>query len=356
MNDSRHHLSALRPRSGVRDLAIVVTALACAALTAPAAGQGETQPGTGRLAPRLTCRTLGGLELDDRALIGRVTVLLFGELHNDRTISAARELEQILASPDHADLRAQAWLIVAREEDPARLAEAVKEAGLSIPVAQDIGRATFARYAVRVLPTAVVVDAKGRIVHERPGFTYEFRQIVEAACNLAAGLISREQFELTIAPREAAPDSAELNRAAALTAMGRRLLELGKDGLAADKFIEAQKTLPGYVPAHVGLARCYLVQGRLADAEQELQEVRARAPDDVDANIGFAAIALARGGNELETAERLLSSLRDVHPRHPEIQFMLGRVFEAQKRFDEAMKCYKQAAQLWRHQSLEPTP
>ncbi len=336
-------------------MSVIVLAI-CIHPSAPILAQTAEHLKPGTLAPRITCRTLGGLDLDDRALIGRVTILLFGEVHNDRSVNAARQVQELLAVPEIAALHTQGWWIISRDADAVEISRSVQDAGVTLPPAQDPGRATFARYGIRVLPTVVVVDAEGRLVWARAGFPLDFRRSLEAACRLAAGAISREQFETLIAPRQVSPDAPEVGRAEALTRMGRRLLELGKDALAADKFLEARGLAPGYVPAHVGLAQCYLAQGRLADAEQELLEVRARNPNDVDANIGYAAIALARGGAEIQTAERVLIALSAAHERRAEVHFMLGRVYEAQKRSEDAMRSYKRAAQLWRSQSLEPTP
>ena len=76
-----------------------------------------------------------------------------------------------------------------------------------------------------------------------------------------------------------------------------QLLEEEKPGQAVAEFQAALRLKPGFVPAHIGLARTYYFQGRLAEADAELKRVAELNPAAAEPHMGLGLVAAAQKHN-----------------------------------------------------------
>lgn len=326
-----------------------------AALTARLAALGQTaqeRPNVeaGTQAPALSCTAPNNQVPDLRASLGRPVILLFGEMYNDRSVAAATNVAEIAALPEFAQCAPQVWMVAANPPGVAQPPAAESDGSArtpppGLPICKDSSRKTYADYGVHVLPTTVVIDTHGKVLFVLAGKPFNYVDLVTDACRAAAGLLTPEAFKSSLAAQAQKEGLAANQQAETLAQMAQRLQRLGKQGLAEDKYKEALKLAPASHSARSGLGRCYLEQARLAEAEELFRQVLASAPDDVEANLGLAAIALARGGEEVPRAGTVLSPLLARRPRDPQLNFMMGRIEQAQNHTAEAMEFYKRAAQ-----------
>ncbi len=102
---------------------------------------------------------------------------------------------------------------------------------------------------------------------------------------------------------------------------------------------------PEYAPAHAGLALAYCAQGELrsvppadAYARARASALRALALDDscADAQVALGAVMFHDDWNWVG-AERSLVRALELSPNHTQARLLLGRLLEAQGRFDEGL-------------------
>jgi tetratricopeptide (TPR) repeat protein len=103
---------------------------------------------------------------------------------------------------------------------------------------------------------------------------------------------------------------------------------------------------PEYAPAHAGLALAYCAQAELrsvpsseAYARARASALRALALDDrsADAQVALGAV-MFQGEWNWVGAERSLTRALELSPNHTQARMLLGRLLEAQGRFDEGLQ------------------
>ena len=88
-------------------------------------------------------------------------------------------------------------------------------------------------------------------------------------------------------------------------------------GEALDRWSRLAAIFPGHSSGAVGVARCLIQLGRIAEAEQSVAESGFAAAGDVDAGSVFAELAAARG--DWAEAVRRWGALRASHPDHARV-------------------------------------
>jgi tetratricopeptide (TPR) repeat protein len=174
------------------------------------------------------------------------------------------------------------------------------------------------------------------------------RGIVAGACLLAAalGMISWEQcrtwrssealFATALGRGGSHSPEVRASLAAALAANGRTTE-------AAKLCEEALRLDPANGEAHYNLGLIRSRQGRYAAAETHFAAAVAARPDDPDAHSRLALL-LARRGQAAEAVAHLDHAFR-LRPL-PDTAFKMGVILDEQKRFDEAITCYRSALRL----------
>lgn len=311
-----------------------------------ASALGVTHLRPGDKPPDVSFTDVEGQRVFLAAFEGRPVVLLFGELYHARSLEACRQMQRIMADPRVAPLEPTCFLIIAQQAESGIVRDLAKEKQVPFRILHDRDRAAFAAYRVTVLPSVVVLDSKGRVVHAFAGLAPSFGDVVTDAILLAGGKLNPEQFARTLHPSSAPADSEATRRAARLTELARQLARSNMHELAADKFREALAADGKYVPARIGLGRHALDRGRLADADEQFKAALALDPNSTEALLGSAYVRVMRGGPELGGAERQVRNLLVQRPNDPEVHFLLGLIQEKTDRMKAAAASYKKAAEL----------
>lgn len=206
--------------------------------------------------------------------------------------------------------------------------------GLTAAVAADAQRATFKAYGVVMTPTTVVVDGDGKVVAVIAGAGQDFGARLGAALNAAAGrpfdeaLLTGDKSATTAQARE------HLERARLLAADGKTKEALKEAKAAVD-------AAPGEVAAAELVGEFQLVVGDGAAARTTFEQILRDHPDQPQAEIGLGRALLATG--ESERAVELLRKATHTNPNPVRAHYTLGRHYEGQSRWDEAVAEYRAA-------------
>jgi thioredoxin-like negative regulator of GroEL len=236
-------------------------------------------------------------------------------------------------------------LIVSQDSPTNQLKELAAQSRVPAIILHDPKREAFGAFHVLVMPTIVIVDPTGKVVHSMPGFIPRFKEVLTQAVLVASGKAIGGELDQVADPKAAAT-SPESIRADRLVTVGLDLTRHGLFNMAEARFTEATKLSPGHTGATLGLGELMLRQDRLADAEPLFRSVLTARPASLDAVLGIAAVQVKRGGDDLAKAEASLNAVIEKDPGHARARFLLGQVFERRGDASRAMNEYKQAAEI----------
>ncbi len=322
----------------------IVPAIALAAwMAGPAAAVIHLK--RGMEAPAIALPDLDGEEARLEDFGGRTVVLLFGELFHEKTLSAYADIQGVLDDDRIEDRSITPLLIVGQNAPREALAARAADADLTWRILHDENRRAFGAYRVAVIPSVVVVDGAGRIVHAQAGYIGRFKDVSLDAMLVSEGLLSAEQFDKSLDPAAASAVSPEQTRAVRLTSLARQLVRRGLPEVAEEKYVEALETVPTYAPARIGLGILQLQRGRLAEAELEFRTVLISVPKSVDARLGLAYVQVLRGGAEVAEAETTLRGVLSSHPSEPRAHYLMGLLHQQRSEIEEAAASFRTAAE-----------
>ncbi|MHC5003907.1 MAG: peroxiredoxin family protein [Planctomycetota bacterium] len=343
----RHPQRRAGGQPGDRAIAPVLAAVviaAAAVLTMPAPAVTHLQ--RGEVPPAIELPDLDGQVHRTADLRGRVVLLVFGELYHRKTLEACAAAGEIVGSGRFDEVPMTTLLVISEKGDAAGLRERAATLDPVITVLHDPTRRAFGDYRVAVMPSAVVIDRDGRVVHAVAGSTGRFADIVTDALLVASGSLSVERFDETLLAAAAAAGDERLVRVTRISGLARQLEHRGLDVLAEEKYREALELAPEHTVARLGLASLLLRTGRIAAAEREFNRVLEIEPDSAGGLLGLAHLHALRGGAEAAQAERICHEVLAVHPGEARAHYLLGLIHEQRDEAQEAAESYKRAAEL----------
>lgn len=299
----------------------------------------------GVIPPPVVLDTLAGARVSLEDSRGRPTVVVFGELYHQRTLQAFASIREVLESDDLEGDEITVLLVIAHDAPSEELDRKAKELRLPATVLHDVQRKAYGAYRVAVLPSAVVIDGQGRVVHTLAGYGARFQDTLGDALQLATGRLDLEQFVARLHPEPREVDDARV-RAARVTSLAGQLVHRGLDDVAEEKYREALALEPAHVPARLGLAMVLLKKQQLAGAEEQFKLALAGDPGSVEASLGLAWIRILRGGEELQEAEHLVRRLLADNPDEPRGHYLLGLIHQERDELADASAAFRKAAEL----------
>ncbi len=332
-----------------RAMRLALAGLLCAMLVSPALAVIHLTRGAD--APAFTLKDLGGVDVSLEKLRGQIVVVVFGEVYHDKTRQACTQLDTVLHDARFEGQQIVPLLLTAGEVKPDELRMNPGER-LPATILRDPSRQAFGDYQVAVMPSVVVVDREGHVVHAMAGLTNRFPDLMTDSLLFSLGKLSAERFEDALNPQPTTTASADM-RAERITQLGRQLARRGMNDLAGEKFREALGLDPHHGLAHLELGLLLLKQRRLAEAEAEFRAVLAEQPNSMQGALGLAFVQTLRGGAELDQAERTVRDLLAKNPMQPRAHFLMGMISELRGKPEEAAVSFKKSAQLLLERSEE---
>ena len=329
-------------------LGLVVTAHAAGKTPAPLGVERQAAvPPRGSVAPAFVLESVGGEQVELAQFAGRPVVLLFGDLQHEGARKASREMLKVLEDHRLRGLEIVPIFLTAEATRPEKMQELLSAGGFPPIVLHDPRREAFGAYKILVVPSVVVVDGQGIVVHAMPGFLPRFSELLTQSLLVSTGQMTAEAFEASLAASngKAAIDPNEL-RAERLVHLGEKLLGHKMDEMAEAKFLEAVELSPGYVPARLALGDFYRRRGELDKAEAQCGAIVKADPESVVGRLALARVWIARGGDSLNQAEATVRGVLERQPETARAHYLLGLIFEARGDVSAAAGSYRTAAEL----------
>lgn len=313
------------------------------AVTARAAGV----PPRGAEAPAFTLENLQGERVELAQFAGHPVVLVFGDLQHEGAQKASRELLRVLKDDRLEKQGIVPIFLTAQHAENGELAKLLESGHFPALVLHDPARDAFGAYQILVVPSVVIVNAEGVVVHAMPGFLPRFTDLLTQSLLVATGQMSDAAFEaslgLTDNKSETDPNALRAER---LVHLGEQLLEHGMEDMAEARFREAVEILPGSAAGRLALGELYRARGKADEAEAQIRALLSADPDSVDAQLALARIQIDRGGSALDEAEKGVRNVLEHHPKTPRAHYQLGLILQARGDDAGAAGSFRQAAEL----------
>lgn len=278
--------------------------------------------------------------------LDRPILLVFGEPYHQPTQEVLTALKKIYKTVGLAEVDAPIYLILSQAPTAQQKAQLDAKEKIRADILLDKDRRAFGDYGVIVVPSVVVIDKEGKVNLALSGLPLTLADMVEDALLFSTGRMTRAEYESSRSAPKSAQEEEKAAKVSRLTGLAGQLLRRGFGELALERYQEALGLDGDYVPARLGMARCLLQLNRLPEAWGQLQKVLQAQKDHVEANLLLAWVELRRGGEEIAAAQWRLNWILTTHPSHPQANYLMGMVFEAQGEKDRALEHYKKAAQL----------
>jgi tetratricopeptide (TPR) repeat protein len=300
----------------------------------------------GDAAPPISAVAMDGREVELSGLNGRSVVVLFAEAGQERSQQAALSVARALMQ-EGLDGAATSFVVVYTKGSDVDAIEyesrGMRAAVPGVAVIHDVERRTLGAYHAVALPSTVVIDGEGRIVHAVAGLSPRFEHIISDALLLAAGRMTAEQFDAALNGGAETRDESQL-RAERLAQMARSLRDRGQYEAAEGHYLDALSLSPGLIHARLGLADLLVRRGRLDDAETGFRSVLHAYPKSLEGTSGLALVHALRG--ETDEAERLAREVLDRSPSRARPHYILGMVHEQRGEHARAAVAYRKAAEV----------
>lgn len=325
-----------------RDRRIVAIAILLATIPCAPRALAVTQLKRGVDAPAIALQDQAGHEVSNAALRDHVAILIFGELYNDKTREACVVVDAVLQDTRLVGTSITPILVVTQEPGAA----APDFEHLPVTIARDPERKTFGAYQVAVMPSIVIIDRQGHVVHAIAGMIPRLADLLTDSLLYASGKLNADTLDRSLTSQATTQTSDEDLRAERIAMLARQLMRRGLDELAAEKYEEALKLNSKLPSAHLDLGTLLLKHQRLAEAEKQFRTVLAADKDSLQANLGLAFVQTMRGGSELDEAEKTVRALLVRSPSQPRALYLLGLIQERRGKPEDAAASFKKSSEL----------
>ncbi len=304
-------------------------------------------PPRGFDAPAIHLKNLDGAQVDAHASKDTTLVVIFGELGQENTKKACSDVIAALEDTSVERSKVETVMIVAQDGTVEQLNEKVAAGHYPATIARDEKREYFGAFRVLVVPTIVVIDTNGKVVHATPGFVQRFKEIVTGAVLVSQGKSTFEKLDQLVAAKgddKLNPDEA---RAGRLVRLGRELMHHGMHDTAQERFSEAMKLAPENLDAMQGLGDVLIRKGKYAEAIAVFRSALAKSPDSAELTLGLVQAKLGVATeSEVNDAALLIKQVLDTNPKNSKGHYLRGRLHEVHGRQADAIVEYRTAAEL----------
>ena len=292
----------------------------------------------GQAIPPYSLKTLGTDSIDNPSARGHALVLVYVAAQQVSSTKVMVESQQMLADLKRSDLDVQCVTADVVQTDWFR--DFRDGAGIHGPLGLDFDRVLYGQLGIIVLPTTIVVDAKGRLAHVIAGYKPDYIHMLDAYARHALGLLNDTELEAHLTARGFHHDT-PADRAARHRAAAGLLREKGLRNQAEKELRSAMELDPTDMEARLDLASLCIAMDRFDEARPLVDEVMKSQATNRRAKLLRGMLFFHDG--QLDDAQIILNESLLLNTDPARTHYYLGMVYEKMGEADKAMEHYRQA-------------
>jgi Tfp pilus assembly protein PilF len=329
-------------RHTIRGSLVLFTALlALFFSTVPGTGAAFRNLKEGSPAPPFTLKDFEGKDVEFKPASGKVTVLAFVKLSQDRSKDGLKDLVAL-----HKELSGKGvdFLAVASYTDTAEEAKKViAELGVTFPILQDKDQKVYGEYGLFILPATGIIGKDGKFAFEHSSHGRDFKEVVGGKAKVLLGLMTEDEFRKATTPVESAKKSKEESESERMIALGHTLMKRGMPDKAAEKFAKAVELDPKNAAARVAYGESLVASKKYDEALVQFTKAKELAPASKDAQLGIGTAHLEKG--EVDKAIQEITAAAMLNPKPEKANYWLGVAYEKKGDLPNAVKYYRKAVE-----------
>jgi tetratricopeptide (TPR) repeat protein len=309
--------------------------------TVPGTGSAFRNMKEGSPALPFTLKDFEGKDVAFKPDSGKVTVLSFVKLSQDRSKDQLKDLVAL-----HKELSSKGidFLVVASYADTAEEAKkAISEFGVPFPILQDKDQKVYGDYGLFILPASGIIGKDGKFVFEHSNHGRDYKDVVGGKAKVVAGLMAEDEYRKLITPVESVKKSKEESEAERLISLGHTLLKRGMPDKAAERFGKAVQIDPKNIVARIAYGESLVASKKYDDALVQFAKAKELAPGSKDAQLGIGTVHLEKG--EIDKAIQEISDAAMLNPKPEKAYFWLGAAYEKKGDLVNAVKYFRKAVE-----------
>ncbi|NIO16673.1 MAG: redoxin domain-containing protein [Deltaproteobacteria bacterium] len=337
--------------------------------------------GEGMEVPSFTLKDLGGQEVSSDGIKGKkAAVIVFFATWSERSLVQLKDLEEVRSALKEQGLEIIAINVDHEGMDAGEIETVrgkVAELGVTYPVLVDTDLGVYRRFGVVAVPSSAVVKSGGIVVATVNGYpslaSNEIKERVEVLLGVKEDASASTAAETGYRPERSSLLNYNLARRlydSGMHAKAERKLQIAIK--SDDKFVKPKVLLgdiylakaakkkayllkakgmyetalevsPGDEAASTGLARVFVREGAVDDAEKLVDSVLEKNPAYTTALI-VKGLILAKRGNEKET-DRYVMEAVGLARMDPEVLALAGTVYQESGNLNKAALFYRKAGE-----------
>lgn len=308
-------------------------------LVSPGNGSAFRNLEMGKPAPDFTIKDTEGMDHTLAAEKGKVMVLSFVKIDQDRSVKTLNALEEI--NGVFKDEGIVVWGITSQTEDKAAIGTLMEKLDLNYPLLLDEGQKLYGEFGLFTFPATMVIDQEGNYVHEYASYSNDFQENIINKVKVLLGLMSEEDSSKSAEKTEIIKLSPEEQEAERNMQMAKVLLKRGFGTKALPKLEKALELNPSLVEARLLSGEIYLKDEQYDKAREQFEKVFETDPNSNEARVGIASVYIEEG--KLDEAEAQLQKAVTLNPDPSLALYRLGQVYEKKGDVQKAMETYRSA-------------
>jgi len=293
----------------------------------------------GQPAPDFTVKDMDGTDRTLATENGKVVILSFVKVDQDRSIKTLNTLEEVNGIFKNEGVTV--WGITSQTEDKDAIQGLIDKLDLNYPILLDEGQKLYGEFGLFTFPSTMLVDQKGNYVHEYASYSNDFQDRIVNDIKVLLGIISEEESTAAASKTEIVEQSPEEKDAARNLQMAKVLLKRGFGTKALPKLEKALELNPTLIEARLLSGEVYLKDEQYDKAREQFEKVFETESNSNEARVGIASVYIAEG--KLDEAEAQLQKAITLNPDPTLALYRLGQVYEEKGEVQKAMETYKNA-------------
>ena len=303
----------------------------------PGSGSAFRNVEKGQPAPDFTVKDMEDMDRTLAAEKGKVVILSFVKVDQDRSVKTLNTLEEINGIFKSEGVTV--WGITSQTEDKGAIKGLIDKLDLNYPILLDEGQKLYGEFGLFTFPSTMVVDQKGNYVHEYSSYSNDFQDTIVNDIKVLLGIISAEDSSKAAQKTEIVEQSQEEKDAERNLQMAKVLLKRGFGTKALPKLEKALELNPTLIEARLLSGEIYLKDEQYDKAKEQFEKVFETDSNSNEARVGIASVHIAEGN--LDEAEAQLQKAITLNPDPTLALYRLGQVYEGKGDVQKAMRTYK---------------